>query len=502
MVRSFLSMILFMLLASPCQAQAKSTASPEQHRIAYQTIAEKSITLSPEITYRLVHQNSQAFYIRLSAPENEIVAIRKTTESAEAFHIGQKTLQVEVPYSFSTQRNYFIFSPGQQYDIVEQKGEKWVLRYPTGKDSKLITISKKGFTAAADKKEQLRVKAPTAIEKPQDAICIIEAKDSRGTGFIFNRGFHSYCYTNQHVILTPHPFKIKRIDGTVLEYDKVEFANDRDLARIRLREAQAGFYRSRMPELEETVTVLGNSQGTGRITSLKGKVIGIGADEMETDAKFVSGNSGSPIFSKHLEVLGVATYVEKLPGNAHITKGTPFEEGRRVGVMLESDIEWLEQDLDKIRVKNRQFYKVMSFANEIFPVAGILYRVSVNKRIRYEAVTHLKLKHLIKSRNYQMESKWQAFKNYSSEWEQRDVNYKRKPSYKKALKKHLEDLDQARMQSLLSLTTAVRNHKNMAKRLPPIPDTEFTRQRKEQLVTKLQHAEKILKLVTKGAHQK
>jgi hypothetical protein len=61
----------------------------------------------------------------------------------------------------------------------------------------------------------------------------------------------------------------------------------------------------------DEVIVLGNSLGSGVVTELKGKVTGIGPELIEVDAKFVSGNSGSPIIQvKTKKLIGIATFSE------------------------------------------------------------------------------------------------------------------------------------------------------------------------------------------------
>src|SRR6185312_7757504 len=60
----------------------------------------------------------------------------------------------------------------------------------------------------------------------------------------------------------------------------------------------------------DAVVVLGNSQGRNVVTEIEGKVTGVGPELIEVDAKFVPGNSGSPIIHvKSGKVIGVATFV-------------------------------------------------------------------------------------------------------------------------------------------------------------------------------------------------
>ena len=60
------------------------------------------------------------------------------------------------------------------------------------------------------------------------------------------------------------------------------------------------------PVIGDKITVHGNSGGGGVVTRIQGKVLGVGPNLVEVDAEFVQGNSGCPILSDSLEVVGVA----------------------------------------------------------------------------------------------------------------------------------------------------------------------------------------------------
>jgi hypothetical protein len=99
----------------------------------------------------------------------------------------------------------------------------------------------------------------------------------------------------------------------------------------------------------DEVIVLGNSLGSGVVTELKGKVTGIGPELVEVDAKFVSGNSGSPIIhSKTMKVIGIATFSEmrSLEGFGQDSKFNRIE--RRFGYRLDNVPRWHSVTWQKI----------------------------------------------------------------------------------------------------------------------------------------------------------
>jgi len=75
-------------------------------------------------------------------------------------------------------------------------------------------------------------------------------------------------------------------------------------------------------------------------------VLGVGPDLIEIDAKFVQGNSGSPILNEAGEVLGLATFAVKHaePEN-WLKEDSRFKEIRRYGVRIEGTT-WVEMDME------------------------------------------------------------------------------------------------------------------------------------------------------------
>jgi|GEM_PF-2253838 len=168
----------------------------------------------------------------------------------------------------------------------------------------------------------------------------------------------------------------------------VHVCDDHD--RVQLRAA---------PVLQEKVKVLGNSLGAGRITVLPGKVSGLNATEIETTAKFVSGNSGSPILNASNEVIGVATLIEYFPDHEKIVEGSAFEDGRRVGVRLDRDIEWMAVDMGKFASSNRLILQTMRFIDELPMVMVAAISDVSTQQMALQSLTDATLKQWLRSRS-------------------------------------------------------------------------------------------------------
>jgi hypothetical protein len=151
-------------------------------------------------------------------------------------------------------------------------------------------------------------------------------------------------------------------DGILLRSKKLEIADKLDLARLEFEEPPAKIAPlnicTNYPSINEPIKTYGNSLGDGAITELKGKILAVGPDLVEVDAKFVKGNSGSPIINKKGLVVGVATEAKRRPEN-WITAGTRFAETRRFGVRLSNGIRWVE-------VEPQSYYNQTKLLNDSF----------------------------------------------------------------------------------------------------------------------------------------
>lgn len=191
-----------------------------------------------------------------------------------------------------------------------------------------------GFKAA---KGQFRKKTPppTRFEAVKDKLVVITCGDMAGSGFVVRDGGRPYLFTNKHVVengaVVAH-----RLDGTRLALGPRDNAVGRDMVRFALDEPVPAFdLAAGIPDIGDPVVVLGNSDGRGVVTEIRGKVVGVGPREIEIDAAFVIGNSGSPVLDRHGRVIGIATYLRDCRNDEDWSKkNTRFNGIRRFALRL------------------------------------------------------------------------------------------------------------------------------------------------------------------------
>lgn len=179
---------------------------------------------------------------------------------------------------------------------------------------------------------------PTATAMARLAVVVCGKK--AGTGFILRDGGRSYLFTNAHVVEEGHVIA-KLLNGNVLKLGRCDIAQGRDLARFELAGPLPSFeLEPNLPVIGNPVTVFGNSDGRGVITELHGRVLGVGPEEIEIDAPFVSGNSGSPVLNREGRVIGIATYLRDCRNSKDWSKSnTRFNGIRRFALRL-TGIRW------------------------------------------------------------------------------------------------------------------------------------------------------------------
>ena len=184
---------------------------------------------------------------------------------------------------------------------------------------------------------------PTKPETPEnaiDAVVIINSKTSRGTGFFAHDSGKTYIYTNQHVISDIQNVKAKDSKGNLVKLGSLEISNSQDVARFQISKRPALLITDSI-ESNEAVTVLGNSEGLGVITTGKGTVKGIGATELEVDSDFVPGNSGGPVINSKNEVVAIATYATRPDEKPDwVTKDTRYAKARRFTIRPSRVEDW------------------------------------------------------------------------------------------------------------------------------------------------------------------
>jgi len=206
-----------------------------------------------------------------------------------------------------------------------------------------------------------------------NAIVVIEGDAGVGTGFFCNIRGRNFIVTNQHVISGHRRLSIRTVDGEPVEAGDIFGAIGHDIALIAVNQTKGNLVAASNvaadTEIGDRVVVPGNKLGGGVVTQVAGNVLGVGPDRVEIDAKFVPGNSGSPIINLDTgEVIGVATYVRKeMPANfaeEAALKEDREEDGAIVswfGYRIDSVEQWERIDWGAWQ---RQFDIVADFHND------------------------------------------------------------------------------------------------------------------------------------------
>lgn len=173
---------------------------------------------------------------------------------------------------------------------------------------------------------------------------MVDGDESKGSASVITIRGQPLIVTNAHVLSGNKTVKFRRLNSKELPFEKIGISKDYDLAVATQKDITEG-----LPILEDVannvlvgdaVLVLGNSLGSDVVTEIPGKVTGVGPDLIEVDAKFVHGNSGSPIVHvKTGKVLAIATFAtaRKL---SSLDKDSTFDEIRRFGFRLDTANTW------------------------------------------------------------------------------------------------------------------------------------------------------------------
>lgn len=184
----------------------------------------------------------------------------------------------------------------------------------------------------------------------RDKIAVATCGDARGAAFVLEMGGRRYIVTNEHVLRGGNGKRptFHLLDGGILEFRGVEVAEDRDLVRLEVLQDPPSFELSLTPSsIGDEVKVFGNSEGGGVVTEIVGRIQGVGPNRIEVDAKFVRGNSGSPVIDGKGNVLGVATFITCNSNRMDWTKSdTRFNGVRRYAVRM-NGVNWRKYDWDE-----------------------------------------------------------------------------------------------------------------------------------------------------------
>ncbi len=179
------------------------------------------------------------------------------------------------------------------------------------------------------------------------AVVIVETRNDNasacGSGFILYDNGKLYLVSNQHVFSDARHIVCRTVSGVPLKISdrtSIYVSPKLDLLKIPLDYVPAGVKAFEMlksiPSINSRVSVLGNSEGAGVVRRVEGKVLGVGPELLEVDAKFVEGNSGGPVIDSELKVCGVATYAIR-KRCTWVKEGTDFDNAvRRMALRLHS----------------------------------------------------------------------------------------------------------------------------------------------------------------------
>ena len=182
------------------------------------------------------------------------------------------------------------------------------------------------------------------FDKVKSRLVIIKGTNGSGSGSFIKMDDGVWLVTNEHVTRIWHPLVAIAVDGRRIKFtDKSKFqvAKNRDIARLKVPDDTLALdISSKVPNIGARIWVFGNSDGGKVLTHIEGTVNGVGAYEIEVDALFVHGNSGSPVLDDNGDVLGLATYatLRKDPSD-WAKEGTRFNDARRYAVTFKS-AEW------------------------------------------------------------------------------------------------------------------------------------------------------------------
>lgn len=176
-------------------------------------------------------------------------------------------------------------------------------------------------------------------------LAIVEGDQGQGSGFIAIYQDKPYLFTNSHVLSGNSRVQARLLNGKTINLQGLSVAASFDVSIFQQDTVPTGLeiltdLDSRVA-IGDDVVVLGNSLGAGVVTELRGKVTGIGPELVEVDAKFVSGNSGSPVI--HIDtgkVIGIATFstMRKMEGFGKDSKFNSVE--RRFAYRVDNVPAW------------------------------------------------------------------------------------------------------------------------------------------------------------------
>ena len=184
---------------------------------------------------------------------------------------------------------------------------------------------------------------------PEITACLVESRgdNGSGTGFFAELEGKNFIVTNLHVLSGNKEIEFYASNGEAITIGSIFGAENYDIALIQVNSPPATLTVQKeinKKKLEnKKIIVPGNALGDSVFSAIKGRVLAVGPQLIEVDAKFVSGHSGSPIITKDImgnyTVLGVATFTKttELQGRDKLSR---YDNTRWYGYRLDNIEKW------------------------------------------------------------------------------------------------------------------------------------------------------------------
>lgn len=239
------------------------------------------------------------------------------------------------------------------------------------------------------------------------SVVVIEGDHMVGTGFLAEFKGKRVIFSNAHVLFGNRILRFRTVGGMELKHTQINICRDRDIVAYELENAEDLTWLGIHQDMgnvtnQEAVVVFGNSAGAGVVTTLRGKMLGIGPDKIEIDAAFVEGNSGSPIIAyPYNAVVGMATYATQTPEIDWTTRSTRFVEVRRFGVRIDN-VGWE----DFFPLDTGEYEQALELYEQITAFAGEEVRKAQWQGDAYQATASAKIKAAQLLQQYNATAPW------------------------------------------------------------------------------------------------
>jgi hypothetical protein len=213
----------------------------------------------------------------------------------------------------------------------------------------------------------------SGADNHHSGVVLITGDVGKGTGFVARHGTETFFYSNAHVVSGNSTLDFRTLSNVRIPVGELQVSRTVDLIRSPTTSIETSL--SVMENIDSSISigdeviVLGNSDGLGTVTELRGKVTGIGPTQIEIDAEFVNGNSGSPIIhAPSGKVIGVATFAI-VPNLTALNTGTEMANVRRFGVRIDTAAEWDQPTWSRFVKEAQKLKQIESRTFSLFSAA-------------------------------------------------------------------------------------------------------------------------------------